>query len=92
MLVADHPWEDTASGRLPFLRAEKMRLKYTGVVEYKPCENSPGMYMITNGTELVPAGQVMSPEYMRANFTAGDCEALNLLDPDRTDRLCRTGG
>jgi len=65
-----------------------MKLKYTGIVEIEPCENSPGRWMITKGTELVPAGEVMRLEYIRANFTEADCEALNIMDPDRTERLC----
>ena len=67
---------------------EEMKLKYSGVVEAEPCPNSPGMYRITKGTELVPAGQVMRLEYMRANFVAADCESLDVLDPDRIMRLC----
>jgi len=31
---------------------------------------------------------VMRLEYIRDNFTAADCESLNVLDPDRTERLC----
>ena len=65
-----------------------MKLKYTGTVTIEPCENSPGRWMITKGTELVPAGEVMRLEYIRDNFTPADREALNLLDPDRTARLC----
>ena len=65
-----------------------MKLKYIGTIECKPCPNSPGMWEITKGTELVPAGQVMRLEYIRKNFTAADCEALNLMDPDRDERLC----
>jgi len=65
-----------------------MRLKYTGIVEAEPCPNSPDRWMITKGTELVPAGQVMRLEYIKANFSSADCEALNLFDPDRTERLC----
>ena len=65
-----------------------MKLKYIGVIEAEPFPNSPGMYRITKGTELVPAGQVMGLEYMRANFEAADCAALNVLDLDRTNRLC----
>ena len=65
-----------------------MKLKYTGIVEIEPCENSPSRWMITKGTELVPAGEVMRLEYIQANFTAVDCKAVDLLDPDRTARLC----
>ena len=65
-----------------------MKLKYTGTVTAEPCENSPGRWKITKGTELVPAGEVMRLEYIRANFTATDCGALNIMDPDRTERLC----
>ena len=65
-----------------------MKFKYTGIVTAEPCENSPGRWKITKGTELVPAGEVMRLEYIKANFTAADGAALNIMDPDRTDRLC----
>jgi len=58
-----------------------------GIVEAEPMV-TPGIFKITRGTELVPAGQVMRLEYIRENFTAADCEALNLMDPDRVKRLC----
>jgi len=69
-----------------------MKFKYTGMVEIEPCENSPDRWKITKGTELVSGGQVVRMEYIRDNFTPVDNEALNLLDPDRTERLCRPGG
>jgi len=64
-----------------------IKLKYTGVIECEPCD-SPGFWKITKGTELVPAGEVMRLEYIKKNFRPADCEALNLVDPDRTERLC----
>ena len=66
-----------------------MKLKYTGTIEVKLILTSNKTFRVTRGTELVPAGQVMGLEYIKANFTAGDYEALNLIDPDRTERLCR---
>ena len=66
-----------------------MKLKYTGTVEVEPCENSPGMWEVTVGTELVPLGWVLRLEYIRENFTPADNDSLNTLDPDRTERLCR---
>jgi len=66
----------------------KIKLKYTGIIEAEGCPNSPGIYYVCTGTELVPDGQVMRLEYIRANFTAADNNALNLMDPDRTKRLC----
>ena len=71
------------------MRTKKIKLKYTGIIEIQPCENSPDMWMTTKGTELVPAGQVMRLSYIRENFTPADCEALYLIYPGRVKRLCQ---
>jgi len=66
-----------------------MKFKYGGMVEIVPSDE-PGRYRISKGTRLVQAGLFLFDiEYIRENFTPGDCDALNLLDPDRTERLCQ---
>jgi len=64
-----------------------MKLKYRGIVEIEPSV-TPGFFRVTKGTELVNLDQVMSLEYIRENFTAADCDSRDLLEPDRTERLC----
>ena len=66
-----------------------MKLKYTGIIKIEPVLTSKQMFRVTKGTELVPAGQVMRLEYIKANFRPVCSESLNLMDPDRNKRLCQ---
>jgi len=50
--------------------------------------NSPGMYRIIRGNEWLPVGYVLSMETINKYFTPVDGEALELVDPDRNERLC----
>jgi len=61
-------------------------------VEIEPHPESPGMFRVTKGCEFFDESNVLRLEYLKEHFTPVDCEAVDLVDPDRTERLCRTGG
>ena len=66
-----------------------MKLKYSGIIEVKPLTDCPDWLVIIKGDERYETGDRIHIGHLEENgFTAADCEALNVLDPDRTDRLC----
>ena len=50
--------------------------------------DSYGMYRVIKGCMFLPVGYRLSFETLRDYFTPVDGEALNLIDPDRNERLC----
>ena len=66
-----------------------MKFKYKGMIEIVPYPLVPGKYRISNGTKLVLADRVESLSFFKENFTPVDNEALDLVDPNRTKRLCQ---
>ena len=68
---------------------EPMKLKYTGTIEVKPLTDHPDWLVVTKGHGRYEKGERLPLSYLKENgFTAADCESVDLLDPDRTERLC----
>ena len=69
-----------------------MKLKYSGIIEVKPLTGHPDWLIITKGHGRYETGERLPIGYLKKNgLSAVDCEALNFLDPDRTERLCPPG-
>ena len=66
-----------------------MKFKFVGIIETTRLRD--GGFMVTRGDGFfVRTKTVFEMDTMKKHFTPADCEALNLVDPDRTGRLCRT--
>uniref|UniRef100_A0A6M3LPK0 Uncharacterized protein n=1 Tax=viral metagenome TaxID=1070528 RepID=A0A6M3LPK0_9ZZZZ len=65
-----------------------MKFNFNGHIEVFPVPDNPGLFGVVEDTELFKAGRILTLGYLREHFTPADCEALNLMDPDRTERLC----
>ena len=66
-----------------------MKFKYSGIIEVKPLPAYPDWLIITKGHGRYETGERLPISYLKENgLSAVDCEALALVDPDRTERLC----
>ena len=64
-----------------------MKFKFKGQVEIERLED--GQFVVTRGDGFFISGHaVLVLDELKKWFTPADCEALNLVDPDRTERLC----
>ena len=59
-------------------------------IEIEPLPNSPGMFRVKpgKGCEFFDDSNVFGLEYLKEHFEPVDGPALDLVDPDRTERLC----
>jgi len=58
-------------------------------IEVEDVPGLPGVFYVKSLSDRFYAlGQHIKIEDLIENFTPADCEALNLVDPDRTKRLC----
>jgi len=57
-------------------------------IEVEPHPSSPGMFRVTNGCEFVENNAVVSLDYLKEHFTPCDGAALDLVEPDRVERIC----
>lgn len=69
-----------------------MRFNFKGQIEVEPDSlgGNNNIFLVTKGHELfLPEGQYLTLLGLKKNFTPADCNALNLVDPNRTERLCQ---
>lgn len=66
-----------------------MKFKISGMIEVEPLEGCPGWVVVTKTFLRWEKGERLPVSYLTENkFSPADCEALNLVDPNRTERLC----
>jgi len=66
-----------------------MKFKLTAIIEAKDLPDFPGYVEVTKGLQGYKHGEWWKIEQLKENgLTPVDCNALNLMDPDRTERLC----
>ena len=66
-----------------------LKFKYSGIIEVKPLADCPEWLVITKGSGRYETGERIHISYLKENgFRPADCEAVDLLDPDRMERLC----
>jgi len=66
-----------------------MKFKYSGIIDVSPLKDYPNWLVVTRGHGRYKKGERLHIKYLAENdFKPADCEALNLVDPDRTKRLC----
>ena len=63
-----------------------MKFKYSGIIEVE--QLGDGDFVVTVGDGYFFQGHEVIIKDDLKHFTPADNEALNLIDPDRTERLC----
>ena len=61
-------------------------------VEVEPYPGSStknGTFRVIKGNEFIQTHQGFSISYLKKHFKPADCEALDLVDPDRNERLSK---
>uniref|UniRef100_A0A6M3L2G9 Uncharacterized protein n=1 Tax=viral metagenome TaxID=1070528 RepID=A0A6M3L2G9_9ZZZZ len=64
-----------------------MKFNYAGTIEVGQLES--GDLIVTVGDGYFYRGHEVILKDDLKHFSPADCEALNLVDPDRTERLCQ---
>ena len=56
-------------------------------VEIEQHPDHPGMFHITKGCKFITQCLIFRMDDLKKHFRPADCEALDLVDPDRNERL-----
>ena len=58
-------------------------------IEVDPDPLMPGSFQVTKGCKFVKEGWLLRMDELKTDFIPADCEALDLVDPDRNERLSK---
>jgi len=66
-----------------------MKFNYQGQIEVEACENGSQVFVTKSDGYYWQTGTVIPLDELKEHFMPADCEALNLVDPDRVKRLSK---